>query len=427
MSDITKSSALILAVGRGVSENVFLKEVLFSPICGHISATCVRAGIPDILAVTNYDKEEMLTAISSDAATAEVFPVAATADGFSPMSSVVDAISSALSTRSGNILMLRGDIPLFDHDTIIKSFEKHLNTGNAVTILTTQSSDQDRGGAWFRAEGLLASLKLLVSSPPAERCPLLIFPDTIQRAGGKVGSYMVTNPEFACRASSAKDIYTVTSLLNRQIIERHMQRGVEFLSTDGVLISRQAVIGAGTKILPGTIIKGKTVIGRGCEIGPSTLISNSVVGDCSKINSSQCYSSEIAEMVTIGPYCHVRPNSKLKKGVHLGDFVEIKNSVIGEATHVSHLTYVGDSDVGERVNFGCGVVTVNYNGKTKARCTIGDDAFVGCNTNLIAPVTVGSSSYIAAGSTITHEVESEALAIARARQVNKQGYSKKLK
>lgn len=213
----------------------------------------------------------------------------------------------------------------------------------------------------------------------------------------------------------------------KHIIERHIENGVEFLTLDGIVISPDVKIGKGTVIMPNTILLGETQIGKGCVIGPNSLLENMKVANRTKINASQCYNSQIESDVTIGPFCHIRPNSHILNSVHLGDFVEIKNSTIGEATHVSHLTYVGDSDVGKRVNFGCGVVTVNYNGKSKARCTIGDDAFIGCNTNLVAPVTIGDHGYTAAGSTITDDVPNEAMAIARARQVNKEGYNKKLR
>ena len=137
--------------------------------------------------------------------------------------------------------------------------------------------------------------------------------------------------------------------------------------------------------------------------------------------------SNIGDNSTVGPYAYIRPNSVIGKNVKIGDFVEVKNSVIDEGTKVSHLTYIGDSDVGKNINFGCGTVTVNYDGKNKFRTTIEDDAFIGCNTNLIAPVTVKKGSYIAAGSTITKEVPEDALAVARARQQNILGWVSKNK
>lgn len=216
----------------------------------------------------------------------------------------------------------------------------------------------------------------------------------------------------------------LTQETNRETIRKHLKNGVIFLSTDGVIISSQAEIGKNTVILPTTIISGKTKIGQNCTIGPNSVVSECILGNDVVFNASQCYNAIIGNGCTIGPFAHIRPDSVLKENVHLGDFVEIKNSTIDDETHVSHLTYVGDSDVGKRVNFGCGVVTVNYNGRNKARCIIEDDAFIGCNTNLIAPVTVHKRGYTAAGSTITHNVPESSLAIARARQVIKEGYNK---
>lgn len=206
------------------------------------------------------------------------------------------------------------------------------------------------------------------------------------------------------------------------ILENHVAAGVEIPCFDGVMIDESVKIGAGTVILPGTILRGETVIGENCVIGPNSLIENSTVGTGAKLNSTQAYQSIVKDGVNIGPFVHIRPNSVVGENVHLGNFVEVKNSNIDTGTKVSHLTYVGDADVGKRVNFGCGTVTVNYTGKAKFRTTIKDDAFIGCNTNLVAPVTVGEGAYTAAGSTITEDVPDVSLGIARARQVNKEGW-----
>ena len=201
------------------------------------------------------------------------------------------------------------------------------------------------------------------------------------------------------------------------IIGGWMEKGVHFPCPDGVLIDPEVTIGAGTTIEPGVILKGHTVIGENCTITAGSRIEDCVIGNETTINASQCYHSRLGDQVSVGPFSHIRPDSVLEDHVHVGDFVEIKNSVIGVGTAVAHLTYVGDSDVGRNVNFGCGCVTVNYDGVHKNRCRIGDAAFIGCNTNLIAPVTVGDRVFIAAGSTITDSLETGDFAIARARQV----------
>ena len=209
------------------------------------------------------------------------------------------------------------------------------------------------------------------------------------------------------------------------VIEKHLQAGVEFCLTDGILIDESVQIAPGAVILPGTILRGETKIGANSVIGPNSLLENVAVGENVKFNASQGYNSVIDDGASIGPFVHVRPDSHICKNVHIGDFVEVKNSTIGEGTSVSHLTYVGDSDVGRYCNFGCGVVTVNYDGAAKHRNTIGDYAFIGCNTNLVAPVTVGDGAYTAAGSTITEDVPAGALGIARARQQNKLGWARR--
>ncbi|MEG2456096.1 MAG: hypothetical protein RSC08_07560 [Oscillospiraceae bacterium] len=200
--------------------------------------------------------------------------------------------------------------------------------------------------------------------------------------------------------------------------------GVRMLDPSSVYVDPGVTVGKGTLLLPGTILRGATAIGENCEIGPNTQIVDCQIGDCCTVNSSQLFESTVDEGTAVGPFAYVRPNCHVGKNVKVGDFVELKNSVIGDCTKISHLTYVGDSDVGQHVNFGCGTVTVNYDGTKKHRCTIGDNVFLGCNTNLVAPVTVEQNAYTAAGSTITETVPQGALGIARARQVVKPGWVK---
>lgn len=218
----------------------------------------------------------------------------------------------------------------------------------------------------------------------------------------------------------------ITEKENRYLetINKHIANGVIFFTSHGVVIDEDVVIGIGTVIYPGTILLSGTVVGSGCTIGPNSMLKNCKVGDGVTFNSSQGTDSVIDDGATVGPFSQLRPGSHICRKVKIGDFVEIKNSVIGEGTSVAHLTYVGDSDVGRHVNFGCGVVTVNYDGQTKNRTKIGDYAFIGCNTNLIAPVEVGDGAYTAAGSTITKDVPAASLAVARSRQTNIDGWAK---
>lgn len=203
------------------------------------------------------------------------------------------------------------------------------------------------------------------------------------------------------------------------ILNNLLENGVEIPCFDGIIIEPSVTIEAETLILPGTIISGNSKIGRGCVIGPNSYIVDTTVGDNTKLNNTQSFDAQIGDGVTAGPFVHIRPNTKIADKVHIGNFVEVKNSTVDEGSKLPHLLYVGDSDVGKDVNFGCGCVTVNYDGKNKSRTTVKDGAFIGCNTNLVAPVTVGENAFTAAGSTITEDVPDNALAVARSRQVVK--------
>ena len=226
---------------------------------------------------------------------------------------------------------------------------------------------------------------------------------------------------------SRVDFYDLTDAVKQVVIEDLIEAGVIIRCPESVTISPFVKIGEGTIIRASCEIRRNTVIGKNCDIGPCSVIENSRIGDDCIVNATQIYDSTLDANVKIGPFCHVRPNSHLCSGVKIGDFVEVKNSTVGCDSHASHLTYIGDSDVGERVNFGCGVVTVNYDGINKHRCVIGNDAFIGCNTNLVAPVTLEDGAYTAAGSTITDNVPADALAIDRARQTNIEGWNAKHK
>lgn len=219
--------------------------------------------------------------------------------------------------------------------------------------------------------------------------------------------------------------YGIQQCAKRMTADYWLSQGVSMLDPEQVYLAPTVTLEPGTLVLPGTILRGETHIGKGCEIGPNTMLRDARVGDHTTVNASQCSECVIGSHTTVGPFAYIRPNTTVGDHVKVGDFVELKNSVIGDETKISHLTYVGDSDVGEHINFGCGTVTVNYDGAKKFRTKIGDGAFIGCNTNLVAPVTVGPGAYIAAGSTITRDVPSDSLAIARSQQTVKNQWAKK--
>ncbi len=209
------------------------------------------------------------------------------------------------------------------------------------------------------------------------------------------------------------------------IIKKHEENGVLFINAASCYIEESVKIGKGTVVEQNVMLQGETEIGEDCIIGMGCKLVNTKVGNGSELLSVVSVDAKLGRDVLAGPFAYIRPGSVIADDVKVGDFVEVKNAVIDEGTKIAHLTYVGDSDVGKRVNFGCGTVTVNYDGKNKHRCKIGDDAFIGCNTNLVAPVTVGEGAYTAAGSTITDAVPEKSLAIARARQVNKENWKDK--
>ena len=207
--------------------------------------------------------------------------------------------------------------------------------------------------------------------------------------------------------------------------EALLAAGVLMMDPAAVYVEDEVTVGEGTLLLPGTILRGKTVIGKNCTIGPQVMLTGCTVGEGCTINASQCEDSTIERDCQIGPYTHIRPHCVVGEGSKIGAFVQLKNCNLGRGTKMAHLTYVGDSDVGDNCNFGCGTVTCNYDGFKKHRTVIGENVFVGCNTNLVPPVTVGDGAYIAAGTTVTRDVEPDALAIGRTRQENKPGWAKK--
>ena len=207
-----------------------------------------------------------------------------------------------------------------------------------------------------------------------------------------------------------------------QINLAHMQRGVRFVDLQTAYIAETVEIGAGTVIGPCVTLEGSTVIGQNCVIRQNTRIKDSQIADEAEIESSVILESSVGSGTTVGPFAYLRPHTKVGAGCKVGDFVEMKNSSFGDGSKAAHLTYVGDADVGSGVNLGCGVVFVNYDGTHKYRTQVGDDVFIGCNSNLISPVSVGDGAYIAAGSTVTEDVEADALYIARSRGVQKPGW-----
>lgn len=397
-------------------------EVLFRPLALWVAAAAREAGIEEVC-IAEDDAAALINK--------EVKVLKGAEEGFC---SFRDFISENL---EGNVLVLPGDAPFITAECISKALELHLEKGNDLTGICTVDFPGEtepgeevkiefefdfagfKAGYWMKAEAFLAGVDKLFSTGEGRLSDMLT---TCHDKWENVGDFFANDMILNVRVRDFRELKTANDFAKLMVLDKLMECGVEVVCDDGVLICPDATIGKGTKILPGTIVKGSCTVGENCVIGPNTLIEDSVVGNEVVLNSVQCYKSRIEDEVSVGPFVHIRPGSVICKGVKIGDFVEVKNSVVGAGTKIAHLTYVGDSDVGENVNFGCGCVTVNYDGIKKARCTIGNNVFLGCNTNLVAPVTLEDDSYTAAGSTITHNVPKGALAIARARQVNIEGW-----
>lgn len=400
-------------------------------IFGNPNATQPILFKPSLLWVLDAVRDCKIDDLTVLTASTEVRALAenAGADCLTPENAADNICTAALRVfaqeQARDILFLRGDMPLMHELFIHAAYDAHQKNKNDMTAFCCPREGGALLAAWVRRSALESAAE---NAPlTSDGCPLVRLSEILQKAGGKVQTLEAPFPEAALCADTARSRNAITAYARRNILEALLDAGVEIPAMDGVLVGPDVTVQAGTTLLPGTILRGRTTVGAGSVLGPNTLIEDSEIGENAILNSTQCYRSRVQSGVNIGPFVHIRPNSVVGENVHLGNFVEVKNSNIDTGTKVSHLTYVGDSDVGKRVNFGCGTVTVNYTGKAKFRTTIGDDAFIGCNTNLVAPVTVGDGAYTAAGSTITEDIPADALGIARARQVNKDGWSRRFK
>lgn len=274
----------------------------------------------------------------------------------------------------------------------------------------------------FRIDALLWALPLIKPENQAHEYYLTDVIGLLSSVGHRVRAIKASERCECMGVNSRADLAAVSWEMRRKINMRLMEGGVTLIDPEHVYIDADVVIGRDTVIYPGCVLEKGTVIGEDCVLYSNCRLSNTRIGDGVTIESSVLLDACVDNHTSVGPYAYLRPNTQVGVGCRIGDFVEIKNSRIGNGTKVSHLTYVGDSDLGEKINLGCGVVFVNYDGKKKQRSTVGDHAFIGCNVNLVAPVNVGNEAYIAAGSTVTCDVPDGAMLIAREREVVKEGW-----
>lgn len=363
---------------------------------------------------------------------------------------------------NGDVLVLCGDTPLLRAETIKKMIESHQSIGNAATILTANmdvpfgygriirssenssivesiieekdASEEQRkikeinsGILIFDGMELHSALKELGNDNSQGEYYLTDIIEIFRKRGHKIGGFIAEDENEIMGVNNKAQLSDAELIMNERIVRGHMLNGVIVKKPNDVYIEVGAVIGRDTVILPGCYIEGKTLIGEDCIIGPDTKLNNVVVDNGVKIEYSVVSDSSIGEGTTVGPFAYMRPGNKVGKHCKVGDFVEMKNSTFGNNTKASHLAYIGDGDVGNNVNLGCGIIFVNYDGVQKCRSTIEDDVFVGCNSNLISPVKISAGAYVAAGTTVTRDVPKGSMAIGRVRQEIKDGYAGKFK
>jgi bifunctional UDP-N-acetylglucosamine pyrophosphorylase/glucosamine-1-phosphate N-acetyltransferase len=359
-----------------------------------------------------------------------------------------------------DILVLYGDTPLVSAAKLKEMYEYHREGNFGVTVLTAEVEDpsgygrvirsqeglikaivEDRdadqtvkkvkeinsGMYFFKGTELKKALKKLTSNNAQGEYYLTDALELIKAQGYGVAAFKTDDPTEIMGVNNKLQLAEASEIMRGRILKAHMLAGVTIVDPKNTYIDKSVRIGRDVTIYPGCMLEGSTVIDEDCILGPNTTIRDSVLDRGVQVQNSIVLDSKIGEETSIGPFAYLRPGNLIGKHARIGDFVEIKNSSFGDYSKASHLAYVGDGDVGANVNLGCGVVFGNYDGKNKNRSVVEDNCFVGCNVNLIAPVTVKKDSYVAAGTTVTQDVPEGSLSIGRARQENKDGWAKKIK
>ena len=450
-------TSVILAAGMGTRMKSKMPKVLHK-VCGKPLSKWVidaseAAGADKVCAVVGHKAETVKEVLG------DVCEFALQAEQKDTGHAVMQAID-VIKNSKGEVVILNGDTPLITAETINKAIEYHKNNGNQATVITAILDDatgygrivRDNDGSVlkiveqkdaseeekkinevnsgmyvFDAQVLVYALDKITPNNAQGEYYLTDTLEILLSAGKKIGGYAISDNDEIRGINDRVQLNEAEKIMQKRINEYHMRNGVTMRNPESVYIEDGVEIGNDTEICQNVTIKSGTKIGSDCVIGSGSMLDRAVIHDGVDVLSSVILESEVDEGTHVGPFAYIRPNCHVGKEVKVGDFVELKNSNIDDGTKISHLTYIGDSDVGKRVNFGCGTVTCNYDGKKKYRTTIGDDCFVGCNTNFVSPINVGDGVYIAAGSTITEDIPENSLSIARARQVNKEGWKDKRK
>ncbi|TDF91596.1 bifunctional UDP-N-acetylglucosamine diphosphorylase/glucosamine-1-phosphate N-acetyltransferase GlmU [Paenibacillus piri] len=365
-----------------------------------------------------------------------------------------------LGREDGLTVVLYGDTPLITSESLHEMIRIHREKGAAATVMTAIMDDptglgriirNEQGGVssiveqkdctaaqreikeinsgmyCFSNRKLFEALSQVTNNNAQQEYYLTDVIGILVGQNEIVEAYCTPDAMETYGVNDRVALAEAERFMRARINRRHMLNGVTLIDPANTYIGADVQIGADTVVLPGTVLKGCTEIGEDCVIGPQTEITDSKIGDGVHIRQSVLLEAVVGNRSAVGPFAYLRPGAKLGEQVKIGDFVEIKNAVLADDVKVSHLSYIGDARIGKNVNFGCGAITVNYDGFNKQLTEVEEDAFIGSNVNLIAPVKIGKGAYVVAGSTITHNVEANDLAIARERQVNKPGYAEKLR
>jgi bifunctional UDP-N-acetylglucosamine pyrophosphorylase / glucosamine-1-phosphate N-acetyltransferase len=445
-------TAVILAAGQGTrmksSRPKVLHEILGRPMIAYLLDTLREAGVTDIVVVVGHQAEAVQEALK-DYELRFVIQEPQLGTGHA-----VQVAMPAVPASSGTVMVLCGDAPLISGESIAALRQLHDTTAAAVAVQTIELPDgahygrvvrdasglvaavvqakdsHDRpdllaireintGAYCFDAAFLVDGLTKIPKSPVTGEIYLTDLIHIARRQGRGVEALIDPDWEALLGINSRAELAGATATVKRRINARHLDQGVTLIDPEAAYIESFVSIGKDTIIYPNVYLQGKTVIGENCRIEASVKIVDSILDHDVYVKMGCVITqSRVGAGVDIGPWAHIRPLSHLHKGVHVGNFVEVKKSVLHEGVKAGHLTYLGDADIGAGTNVGAGTITCNYDGEKKHATVIGEGAFIGSNTALVAPVTVGAGAYVGAGSTITQDVPPGKLGIARGRQVN---------